>query len=324
MRRRDFICVLGGAAIAVPLHASAQQRPRRLALAAGFTEEEMKPLLDALLAQLKVHGWILGQNLTLEARYGGGAYSTEQVKALIATAPDVIVTQGTGMLNIVRKETSTLPIVFTMVPDPVKLGIVDNIARPGGNITGFTNFEFSIAGKWLEFLKAIRPDLKGVLVICNPDNPNNVQFAKVVGDEGKSFGLEAVTLEVRTGAEIAPAITKAAEQRKNFAILTLPDSLLILNRAVITDTALKLGLPGMYPFRVFADGTGLIAYGLNLFDMHRDTAVYVDRILRGEKPGNLPVQAPTNFELVINLKVAKQLGIEMPPALLARADAIIE
>lgn len=325
MRRRDFISGLGAAAVAAPLVANAQAgRPKRLALAAGFTEEEMKPLLDTLLAQLRVHGWVLGQNLTLEARYGGGAYSAEQVKALIATNPDVIVTQGTGMLNVVRKETKTTPIVFTMVPDPVTLGIVSNIARPGGNITGFTNFEFSISGKWLELLKALQPNLTNVLVISNPGNPNNVQFAKEVAGQAKAFGLEAVTLEVRTGAEIAPAITAAAQQRTNAAVLTLPDSLLIVNRAQITDTALRLRLPGMYPFRVFTDGTGLISYGLNLFELHRDTAGYVDRILKGEKPGDLPVQAPTTFELIINLKVAKQIGVEVPPALAARADDIIE
>ena len=266
----------------------------------------------------------MGQNLTLEARYGGGSYSVEQVKALIATAPDVIVTQGTGMLNVVRKETTTTPIVFTMVPDPVTLGIVSNIARPGGNITGFTNFEFSISGKWLEFLKTLRPDLKNVLVISNPGNPNNVQFAKEVASQAKAFGLETVTVEVRTGAEIAPAITAAAQQTKDAAVLVLPDSLLIVNRAQITDTATRLRLPGMYPFRVFADGTGLISYGLNLFELHRDTANYVDRILKGEKPGDLPVQAPTTFELVINLKVAKAIGLEVPAALLARADAIVE
>ena len=325
MRRRDFISGLGAAAVVAPLVAHAQTgRPKRLALAAGFTEEEMKPLLDTLLAQLKVHGWVVGQNLTLEARYGGGSYSVEQVKALIATAPDVIVTQGTGMLNVVRKETTTTPIVFTMVPDPVTLGIVSNIARPGGNITGFTNFEFSISGKWLEFLKTLRPDLKNVLVISNPGNPNNVQFAREVASQAKAFGLETVTVEVRTGAEIAPAITAAAQQTKDAAVLVLPDSLLIVNRAQITDTATRLRLPGMYPFRVFADGTGLISYGLNLFELHRDTANYVDRILKGEKPGDLPVQAPTTFELVINLKVAKAIGLEVPAALLARADAIVE
>ena len=327
MERRQFIALLGGAAAAVwPGAARAQQAGKTplIGLVAGFSEKEMKPLLEAFRAQLQSMGWSIGSNVRLEASYAGGIYSeVEQVRNIIAHNPDVIVTQGTGMLTVVRKETKTIPVVFTMVPDPVKLGIVDNLARPGGNITGFTNFEFSIGGKWLELLKEMQPSLKRVLLISNPGNPNNKQFATALEGQGGTFGLAISTAEVRSADQIAPAID-AAGQQPGGAVLVLPDSLLVVNRARISEAATKNRMPAMYPFRVFSEEGGLISYGLNFSELYRQAATYVDRILKGEKPGELPVQAPTKFELIINVKVAKALGIEVPALLLARADDVIE
>jgi putative ABC transport system substrate-binding protein len=237
--------------------------------------------------------------------------------------PDVIVTQGTGMLTVVRKETKTIPVVFTMVPDPVKLGIVENLARPGGNITGFTNFEFSIGGKWLELLKELQPSLKRVLLISNPGNPNNVQFSKYIEGQGAAFGLEITAAEVHNADEITAAIT-AAGQKPDGAVVMLPDSLLVINRVRFAEAAARQRMPAMGPFRNFTDDGGLMSYGLNFSELYRQTATYVDRILKGEKPGELPVQAPTKFDLIINVKAAKAIGLTVAPLMLARADEVIE
>jgi putative tryptophan/tyrosine transport system substrate-binding protein len=324
MKRRDFLLGIG-AATAWPLRAQSQQTGRRpvIAVAAGFNEAEMRPLLDAFREGLQAQGWTVGTNITMDVNYASGAYTAEQAGALVAKKPDVIVTQGTGMLNVVRKATQTVPIVFTMVPDPVKLGIVDNLARPGGNVTGFTNFEFSMGGKWLELLKELQPSLKRVLQISNPLNPNNVQFSKQIEGQGRDFGLDIGTAEVRNGDEIAAAITKFAQQ-PNGAVLVLPDSLLVVNKARIFETTTRLRMPGMYPFRVFSEDGGLISYGPNFAELFRQAAGYVDRILKGEKPGELPVQAPTKFEFLVNMKTARAIGLEVSPLLLARADEVFE
>jgi len=326
MRRRDFITLLGGAgAAATPLRALAQQpgKIRLIGLATGFNEEEVRPLLEAMRTQLRVLGWILGENIKLEVRYASGAYGADQVRSLIAMNPEVIVTQGTGMLTVVRKETRTVPVVFTMVPDPVKLGIVDNLRRPGGNVTGFTNFEFSIGGKWLELLKELHPPLKRVVQISNLDNPNNVEFSKYIESQGETFGLEVTTAHLRTAEEIVPAIAAAARQPDG-AILVLPDSLLVISRARIAEAANRHQMPAIYPFRSFTDAGGLISYGPNFSEIFRQAAGYVDRILKGEKPGELPIQAPTKFELIINVKAAKVLGIDPSPMMLTRADEVLE
>ena len=326
MKRREFIALLG-AAVAVPGAASAQQSGKTplIGVAAGFSEKEMKPLLDAFRAQLQTLGWTVGGNVTMQARYGSGAYETEQARALIALQPDIIVTQGTGMLNVIRKETRTIPVVFTMVPDPVRLGIIENLARPGGNITGFTNFEFSIGGKWLELLKELQPSLKRVLLVSNPANPNNVQFSKFIEGQGPAFGLEIRTSEVHNPEEITAVITAFGQQSGGpGAALMLPDSLLVINRVRFAEAAAKHRLVGMGPFRNFTDDGGLVSYGLNFSELYRQAATYVDRILKGEKPGELPVQAPTKFDLIINTKAARAIGLEVSPLLLARADEVIE
>jgi putative tryptophan/tyrosine transport system substrate-binding protein len=326
MNRRHFIALGAGLAATTLSMPARAQRPGKMPLigvAAGFSEQAMRPLLDAFQKQLQVHGWSAGSNFALEARYASGAYEAEQARALIARNPDVIVTQGTGMLTVVRRETKTIPIVFTMVPDPVSLGIVDNLARPGGNVTGFTNFEFSIGGKWLELLKELKPSLKHVLLISNPGNPNNVQFSKHIEAQGGPFALEVSTAQVRNVDEMTAAIASAG-QRPDGAVLMLPDSLLVVNSARFAETATKHRMPAMGPFRVFNDNGGLVSYGLNFTELYRQAAAYVDRILRGEKPGELPIQAPTKFDLVINVKTATAIGLTVPPLLLARADDVIE
>jgi putative tryptophan/tyrosine transport system substrate-binding protein len=325
MNRRQFVALAPSAAAlaASPIRAQEAKRTPLIGVAAGFSETEMRPLLDAFRAQLQMQGWTAGSNLTIEARYAGGAYETDQARALIERKPDVIVTQGTGMLNVVRKLTTTIPVVFTMVPDPVQLGIVDNLARPGGNVTGFTNFEFSIAGKWLEIMKEIKPSLQRVLQIANPGNPNNVQFAKHIERLGATFGFAIKTAEVRTGDDITAAIDAFAGGPDG-AILVLPDSLLVINRKRIIEASNRHRLPAMCPFRVFNDDGGLASYGLNFEELYRQTAGYVVRILNGEKPGELPIQAPTKFDLIINVKAAKAIGLDISPLLLARADEVIE
>jgi putative ABC transport system substrate-binding protein len=326
MRRREFIVLAGSAAASAwSPHVWAQDGGRTplIGVAAGFSEPEMKPLLDAFRAQLQAQGWTVGGKVRMEAHYASGAYEADQVLALIAKNPDVIVTQGTGMLTAVRKTTSTIPVVFTMVPDPVKLGIVGNLARPGGNITGFTNFEFSIGGKWLELLKELTPSLERVLQLSNPGNPNNAQFSKQIEAQGGTFGLEIGTAEVRNGDDITAAITAFAS-RPNGALLVLPDSLLVISRKRICEAAMSHRIPVMSPFRAFTDDGALVSYGLNFEELYRNAAAYVVRILQGEKPGELPIQAPTKFDLIINVSTAKTIGLDLPPMLLARADEVIE
>ncbi len=326
MNRRQF--VLSGIATgtfgwsAVPAAAQQGKLPL-IGVAAGFSEQTMRPLLEAFSKQLQLHGWSVGRNVLIEARYASGAYEAEQVRALLALAPDVIVTQGTGMLSVLRKETKTIPIVFTMVPDPVSLGIVSNLAHPGENITGFTNFEFSIGGKWLELLKELQPSLRHVRLISNPGNPNNLQFSKYIETQGHAFGVEVATSEVRNAEEIEAAISNAARV-PNMAILMLPDSLLVVNSALFAKAANKHRLPALGPFKIFTDNGGLMSYGLNFTELYRQAATYVDRILKGERPGDLPIQAPTKFDLIINAKSAKEIGLQVSPLMLARADEVIE
>jgi putative ABC transport system substrate-binding protein len=272
MNRREFIalCAAMSPFVLADGPAIAQQKARvpLIGVAAGFTEQAMRPLLEAFSKQLQVHGWTVGSNVLMQARYASGAYEAEQARALIAMEPDIIVTQGTGMLTVVRRETKTIPIVFTMVPDPVSLGIVSNLAHPGENVTGFTNFEFSIGGKWLELLKEIQPSIRHVRLIANPGNPNNLQFSKHIEGQGPSFGVEVTTSQVRTVDEIVAAIDDAAKTA-NVALLMLPDSLLVVNSARFAEAAAKHSIPALGPFKIFTDSGGLMSYGLNFSELYR-------------------------------------------------------
>ena len=329
MRRREFLLVAGGAAsipLTRPLVTFAQQAGKRLVgIVAGFSPSEMEPLLTAFRDQLDKLGWAEGRNLTLDVRLGAGDFKrmTDNTAGLIALKPDVILAQGTPGLTAVRHYTRSLPVVFLLVADPVKMGLIESLAHPGGHATGFTNFEFSIGGKWLELLRDVNPQLAHVSSITNPANPNSQQFSEFIEGSGRAVSVDVDTASVRNAVEIEAAIAACA-QRSNGGLIVLPDSLAVVNRELIIELAARYRLPAVYPFRIFSENGGLMSYGLDIPDLYRQAATYVDRILRGEHPSELPVQAPNKFELVINLKTAKALGLSVPPSLLGRADELIE
>jgi putative ABC transport system substrate-binding protein len=331
MKRREFIRLLGGMAatpsIAWPHAARAQQRERQrlIGVVAGSGDDDMQPLLAALRDKLKSLGWAEGRNLVIEARLGRGdlARLATDTASLVARKPDVIVAQGTPGLNAVRQHSRTVPVVFTLVADPVQMGLIGSLSRPGGYSTGFTNFEFAIGGKWLGLLKELDPRVRHVVVLANPANPNSIPFSQAVERAGRSIELPITTVMVRDAGAIEAAVETAAQQPGG-GLIVLPDSLPLFHRDIIIGLSARHHLPAIYPFRVYALDGGLVSYGLDMPDIYRQAAVYVDRILRGEKPADLPVQAPNKFELVINMRTAKTLGITVPLTLQASADETIE
>ena len=327
MKRREFITLLGGAAAVWPLVARAQQpdRVRRVGVLAGFTEAEGVPLVEAFRDRLKELGWTEGRNLSIDARFTSGDFKalTDSAGALVKANADVIFAQGTPGFKAVRQHSSIMPVVFTLVADPVGQGLIQSLSRPGGYATGFTNFEFSIGGKWLELLMELDPRVKRVVLIANPANPNGVPFSQFIEASGRSVGVDVSTANVRNAAEIDAAIVALAQQPDG-GLIVFPDSLAVVHRELITRLAATYRVPAVYPFGIFPKNGGLSSYGLDFPELYRQAAVYVDRILRGASPADLPVQAPTKFELVINLKAAKALNLTVPPSLLARADEVIE
>jgi putative tryptophan/tyrosine transport system substrate-binding protein len=327
LKRREFINLLGGVAAAWPFAARAQEqnRQRLVGVVAGFSEAEMRPLLTAFRSKLNQLGWTEGHNLAIDARLGAGDYQrmTAEAGTLISRNPDVVVTMGTPGLTAVRQHTHSVPVVFTLVADPVRTGLIESLARPGGHATGFTNFEFSIGGKWLELLRDVSPHLNRVTIIANPANATANPIAGLIEDAGRLVSIEVTTASIRSASDIETAISSAAQQPSG-GLIVLPDSLAVIHSELIISLVEHHRLPTVYPFRVFAAKGGLLAYGLDIPEMYRQAANYVDRILRGTKPSELPVQAPNKFELIVNLKSAKALGIEVPPTLLARADEVIE
>jgi putative tryptophan/tyrosine transport system substrate-binding protein len=326
LKRRQFITLLGGAAAAWPLVARAQQdRQRLVGVVAGFSESEMRPQLTALRSKLSQLGWTEGRNLEIDTRLGAGDFQRMTVEAgsLVSRNPDVIVTMGTPGLNAVRHHTKSVPVVFTLVADPVRLGLIESLARPGGHATGFTNFELSVAGKWLELIRDVSPKLARVMVINNPANPTASQMSPPIEAAGSAMSIQVSTAFVRGANEIESAIRDAAQQPDS-GIIVIPDSLAVVHSDLILRIVERHRLPAIYAFRLFALKGGLITYGLDIPEIYRQAAEYVDRVLRGTKPSDLPVQAPNKFELIINLKTAKALGLEVPPTLLARADEVIE
>ena len=326
MKRRQVLTLLGGAA-AWPVTARAQQleRARLVGIVAGFAEAEFLPLLTAFREKLKELGWAEGRNLSIEVRLGRGDFKrmTDDAGELIALKPDVILAQGTPGLSAVRQQSGTVPVVFVLVADPVRMGLIESLARPGGNATGLTNFEFTIGGKWLELLREVSPRVAHVTFVSNPANPNADQFSRFVEISARSAGLDIVTASVRSPAEIAVAIANAG-RHSDGGLVIAPDSLTTIHRELIIGLAAHYRLPAIYPFRIFSLEGGLISYGLNFVEIYRQGAVYVDRILRGAQPSDLPVQAPNTFELIVNSKTAKTLGLDVPATLLARADEVIE
>ena len=328
MKRRQFITILGGAA-AWPLAARAQQseRMRRIGvlmnLAADDPEAQVR--LAAFHQGLQELGWTVGRNLRIDTRWGAGdadryrRYSTE----LVALAPDVILAASGAIVPWLLQATRSVPIVFAQVPDPVGTGFVESLAHPGGNITGFTNFEFSIGGKLLELLKEIAPRVTRAAVLRDAADPAGVGQWGAIQTAAPSLGLELRVVDVRDAGEIERSITAFA-RGSNGGMIVTGSAPTAIHRDLIITLAARHRLPSVYAYRYHATSGGLISYGPETIDQYRRAAGYVDRIFRGEKPADLPVQAPTKYELVINLKTAKALGLDVPPTLLARADEVIE
>jgi putative ABC transport system substrate-binding protein len=326
--RREFITLLGGAVAAWPLAARAQQpeRIRRIgALSPRADDPEARALLAAFLQGLAQLGWLEGRNVRIDARWGAG--DTDRIRRyaaeLVALAPDVILATSTATVAPLQQATRTVPIVFASVIDPVGAGFVASLARPGGNTTGFTIYEYGISGKWLELLKQIAPGVTRAAILRDPAIASGIgQFAAIQG-AAPPFGVEVSPVNVHDGADIERDITEFA-RTSNGGLIVTGATRVNINRDLIIALAARHRLPAVYSDRALVVGGGLISYGPDRVDSHRRAASYVDRILRGEKPADLPVQAPTKYELVINLKTAKALGLDVPQTLLATADEVIE
>jgi len=311
----------------MPLAVRAQQaeRMRRVGVIMNVDNTDQRESHAAFLQVLQQSGWIDGRNVRIDTRWAGGSAAEIRKHAtdLVALKPDVIVATGTASLVPLLQETHTIPIVFANVADPVGAGFVDTMARPGGNATGFVQFEYSLSGKWLELLKEIAPNLKRVAVLRDPNIPSGIGQFAIIQAVAPSVGIEVKAINVRDAGEIERAITTFARSPNGGLILTA-SALAITHLELIIRLAAQYNLPAVYYRRNFADKGGLISYGYDVLQQYRGAAGYVDRILKGEKPADLPVQAPTKYELVINLKTAKALGLAVPQTLLARADAVIE
>jgi ABC-type uncharacterized transport system substrate-binding protein len=328
MKRREFIRLLGGAAAAWPLSAGAQQaRMRRVGVFMRLLESDpvTKGYLAAFAQGLAPLGWSQSRNLQLVLRISGGDDTSAKAAAadMVRQNPEVILSHGTETSRIMQQHTRTIPIVFTTVTDPVGSGLVESLARPGGNTTGFTNFEFSMAGKWLELLKEVAPAVKNIAVIFNPENAAMPGQLRAIALAAPALGLQMTEAKVSDRSDIERAIDALA-QTPNAGFIVLPENLVVKNRDLIIGMAARHQLPGVYSDRFNIKSGGLLSYGADTDDLYRRAASYVDRILRGEKPSDLPVQQPTKFELVVNLKTAKAIGLTIPESFLLRADEVIE
>lgn len=328
MRRRAFIAALSGA-LPWPFAARAQQsdRIRRVGVMFGLSENdpEVQVLARALREGLREAGWIEGRNIQTVYRWEVSSSDRARTAAeeLLALAPDVIMPGTTPMMDAVRRANSSVPVIFVNVSDPVGTGFAESLARPGGNITGFTNFEYGLGEKWLQALNEIAPRVTRTAVIANPQNPNTALYLGAIEPAAARFGLRLTIAPVYDSTE-TEATLEAFAQAANGSLLVIPDALTLAIRDRIIALAARHSLPAAYPFRLFVASGGLLSYGIDRADLYRRAATYVDRVLKGAKPGDLPVQQPTKFELVINMKTAKALGLEIPPTLLARADEVIE
>jgi putative ABC transport system substrate-binding protein len=327
MRRREFFGVLGGAAAAWPVVARAQERLRRIGVLTPFAADDAEgnARLAAIVQGLEQSGWTVGQNVRIDYRRGDGTAAAMRRYAaeLVALAPDVILAASSTALAPLLESTRTIPIVFAGVGDPVAGGYVDSLARPGGNATGFTSYEYSIGGKWLELLKEVAPHVTRVVVLRESSVAVGPGQFGAIQALAPSLGVELRPVDVRDANEIERNVGAFA-QGSDGGMVVIGSSGALFHRNLIITLAAKYHLPAIYNTRFFVTGGGLISYGPDYVDQYRRAAGYVDRILKGEKPADMPVQAPTKYELVINLKTAKTLGLEVPQSLLARADEVIE
>ena len=329
MRRREFIGLLGGAAAAWPLPVRAQQpeRMRRIAVLLPATSDNLdyQTWIGSFLQGLQQSGWTIGRNVQIDTRWATANATAVRRHAaeLVALAPDVILAHGAMSVGPLLEATRTVPIVFPIVADPVGAGFVDSLARPGGNATGFMNIEYSMGGKWLELLKEIAPGVTRAAVLRDTANPTGIAQFGVIQTMAPSLRVEVTPVNIRDAPEIERAIAAFARS-SNGGLVVTPSGSASLHRDLIVTLAARHKLPAVYFERAFVAAGGLVSYGADFVDLYRQAASYVDRILRGEKPADLPVQAPTKLQLVISLKTAKALGLTVPPQLLARADEVIE
>ena len=327
MKRREFMTLLGGAT-AWPIAARAQQpeRMRRIGVLAPTAPDdaEAQTRFAALRQGLQRFGWIEGRNLQIDARWGAGDAGAigSAATELAALAPDVIVASGSAAAAILQA-TRTVPIVFVSVPDPVGSGFVESLAQPGGNATGFIMFEYGLSAKWLELLKEIAPSVTRAAVLRDPAIVAGIGQFAVIQSAAPSVGVDVSAINMHDGAEIERAVTAFA-RRPNGGLILAASALAAIHRDLVVSLAARYKLPAVYITRYFVAGGGLVSYGPDFVDQYRRAAEYVDRILKGEKPADLPVQAPTKYELVINLKTAKALGLDLPESVIARADEVIE
>jgi putative ABC transport system substrate-binding protein len=329
MRRRDFITLLGAAAATWPLAVRAQQpgKVRRIGVLIPFSENdpEVQARLAAFKQRLQELGWTDGRNVRIDYRFTGE--NTERIRIaageLVAVAPDVIVGYANPAVAALREATRVIPIVFAQVSDPVGSGFVASLARPDGNITGFHNFETAIGGKWLEVLKQVAPGVRRVAVVHNPDIAVNVAFLHAAEAAASSLAVTVTAAGVRAAADIESALTAFARE-PNGGLIVAPNPINTSGRELIIASAARLGLPAIYPYRYYPASGGLASYGFDQIEQSWGAASYVDRILRGANPGELPVQLPTKYQLVINLKTAKALGLDVSLQLQQRADEVIE
>ena len=331
MRRREFISLLGGVATAWPLAARAQQADhmRRIGVLMGYPENDLEgPAFFAAFREgLQKLGWIEGRNIRLDTRWVSPEDAEARqrfAKELVALQPDLILSSVTPTTAALLQQTRTIPIVFATVSDPVGSGFVASLARPGGNVTGFQALLGSLGGKWLELLKEIAPRVTSVAMLFNPAvAPYAEAFLDPFKAAASSFAVEPIAASVRDTSELE-AVIAAQARAQNGGLIVMPDTFMDVHRAEIISLAARFGVPAIYPRRPFTEVGGLLSYGIDQLDSYRRAAIYVDRILKGEKPSELPVQAPVKFELVINLKTAKALELEVPWFLRQRADEVIE
>jgi putative ABC transport system substrate-binding protein len=328
MRRREFIALVGGALVC-PLTAQAQQPERMqrigVLIAPLESDPEAQRRMSALRDGLEKLGWNDGRNVRIDVRWGGGdaerlrAYAVE----LVGSNPDVIVAAATPALELLKQATQTIPIVFAQVSDPVGGGFVPSLARPGGNITGFALYEYAIVAKWLELLKQLAPSINRVGALYEPNDPTNRSQLPEIKSRAPAFAVQPTAFPVRNAAEIGDTIGTFAN-KPNGGLVVLPSTVTTVHRELIAALAAKYRVPAVYAYRYQVTSGGLASYGVDVPTLYRGAASYVDRILRGERPAELPVQFATKFELVINLKAAAALGLDIPVSLLARTDEVIE